>query len=458
VASIYDLVTTDWLKSTFLAGIDLTLDDGSAYPDVLYEQSIRGAVAYLEHELGIVIDKRSFTNERHDALNINRDSWWAFRLDQRPVLSFQKWTLQFGSFDPVEMPVRWLQLLAPESGQVHLIPSQDQLGSFLYSAGVPLIMGGFIQPYRYIPGYFGFDYTAGFDSQSGSATIASGQTEVAVTLDPKIESPYYAAALTGATALGKLTIAEEASTGFKLKAAVAAAGDQAVTWSVTTIPRDIIHLVGLRAAMLPIDIAGDLISGAGVANYSIGADGVHQSLGTTSSATNCLTPETTVVLADGSTPTIKSLVGLASFDVASVDAEGNPVVGRGHHARVTTTDDVLAVRLSTGDEVRCNSTHPFRLSSGDYVAAGDLVAGQVLTPCGLVTDEPVITVLEVVPTGERRELYDITVDDYHCFGIGQGVIVHNSGYGARRQAYERELKARLPALRAKYRQLGFGVI
>ena len=42
MASIYDLVTADWLKNTFLLGIDLTLDDGSPYPDVIYEQSLRG--------------------------------------------------------------------------------------------------------------------------------------------------------------------------------------------------------------------------------------------------------------------------------------------------------------------------------------------------------------------------------------------------------------------------------
>lgn len=286
MASIYDLLTADWLKDTFLLGIDLTLDDGSAYPDVIYEQSLRGAVAYIEHELGIVIDKRAFTGERHDALDINRDSWWSFRLDRRPVLSFQKWTLQFGSYDPVEMPVRWLQLLSKESGQVHLIPSQDQLGSFLYSAGVPLIMGGFISPYRYIPGYFGFNYTAGFDARSGTATILDGQTDVTVTFDSDVVESYYAAALSGATALGNLSIVDDSPTGFTLRAATAASGDQVVSWSITTVPRDIVHLIGLRAAMLPLDIAGDLIAGAGVANISIGADGVHQSLGTTSSATN----------------------------------------------------------------------------------------------------------------------------------------------------------------------------
>ena len=286
MADIYDALTPTWLKSTFLLGIDLTLDDGTAYPDVIYEQSLRAAVAYLEHEIGIVIDKRVIVRERHDALDINRGSWWGFRLDQRPVLSFEKWQLQFGSFNPVDMPVGWLQLLSAIGGQVHLIPTQEQLGSFLYSAGVPLLMGGFMHPYHYLPGYFGFDYTAGFDMRDGTATIPSGQTEVTVTLASDIAEPYQASSLSGASALGVLSLKVVSPSSFTITSTVAASGDQVVTWSATTVPSDIMHCLGLKASLLPIDIAGDLISGAGVANFSIGADGIHQSLGTTSSATN----------------------------------------------------------------------------------------------------------------------------------------------------------------------------
>lgn len=52
------------------------------------------------------------------------------------------------------------------------------------------------------------------------------------------------------------------------------------------VPDDIRHVVGMVAAMGPLNIAGDLIAGAGVANYSISLDGLSQSVGTTSSATN----------------------------------------------------------------------------------------------------------------------------------------------------------------------------
>jgi hypothetical protein len=457
VASIFDELTNQWLKNTFLLGIDLTLDDGSPYPDAIYEQSLQAGVAYLEHELGIVIERpKTITLERHDALDINRGSWWGFRLDQRPVLTLDDWSLQYGSFNPVNMPVSWLQPLSREHGQICLIPSADSLGSFLYSAGVPLLVGGFQQPYSYLPGYFAFDYTAGFDMRNGSDTIADGDTSVTVTLATPILETFRAAYATGNAALGAITFNRVSTTQFTVTSAVAAAGGNgAVAWSTTTLPKSILHCIGLKAALLPIDIAGDLIGGAGVANFSIGADGIHQSLGTTSSATNCLHPDTRVMLADGSSPTIESLVGAGSFEVVCVDEQGSPQVGTGHSARRTLEDDVLAVVLSTGDRVLCNASHPFRLLGGEYAPAGDLLPGQALTPCGELA---FVTVDRVEETGERAWLYDLTVDEFECFGIEQGVIVHNSGYGARRQAFERELKALLPALRAKFKAMNFGVI
>lgn len=53
-----------------------------------------------------------------------------------------------------------------------------------------------------------------------------------------------------------------------------------------SIPYIINKAIGLRAAIDIFDIAGDLIVGAGIANYSLGVDGLSQSVGTTSSATN----------------------------------------------------------------------------------------------------------------------------------------------------------------------------
>lgn len=52
------------------------------------------------------------------------------------------------------------------------------------------------------------------------------------------------------------------------------------------IPKDLLMLIGWQAALLPLDTAGDLIAGAGIASKSVSIDGLSTSVGTTSSATN----------------------------------------------------------------------------------------------------------------------------------------------------------------------------
>ena len=52
------------------------------------------------------------------------------------------------------------------------------------------------------------------------------------------------------------------------------------------IPPNILDLIGMLASFGPLNIFGDLIAGAGIANVSLSIDGLSQSIGTTSSATN----------------------------------------------------------------------------------------------------------------------------------------------------------------------------
>lgn len=52
------------------------------------------------------------------------------------------------------------------------------------------------------------------------------------------------------------------------------------------VPKDILMALGKYASMLVFHQLGDIILGAGIANQSISIDGISQSIGTTSSATN----------------------------------------------------------------------------------------------------------------------------------------------------------------------------
>lgn len=460
MADLYDELTATWLKEKYLLGVDLTLDDGSAYPDSIYDHALRSAVAHIEHDLGISINTVPIKNEQHDAIDQNRLAWWPFRLDFRPVQTVTKLNIQYGSFAPVDIPVSWVQLVSPIHGQIHLIPSEEQLGSYMFRAGIPLISGDIFQPASYVPGYFRFDYTTGFEFAEGTVTLPSGATEVAVLFASDVSVASYSTTVTYTDQQGggALFTSVKTHSGFTIKAASAPTAAATISWKISTVEEDLKAAIGMVAALLPLDVAGDLIAGAGIATISTSMDSLSQSLGTTSSATNCLTSDTRIVLADGTRPTIKELVGVKEFEVACVDEDGNQIVGTGRDARETLFEDVWEVRLSNSEVVRCSEDHPFRLLDGVYAPAKDLRSGMSLTPCHLAVDDRHLFVVSAYSTKEKEQLYDITVDTHHNFGIGQGVIVHNSGYGARVLQLERQLKSFMPSLRAKYKQIQLAAI
>lgn len=55
-------------------------------------------------------------------------------------------------------------------------------------------------------------------------------------------------------------------------------------WADAAIPADIQHIIGMQAAIHILNIAGDLVAGAGIAGYSLGVDSISQSVNTTASA------------------------------------------------------------------------------------------------------------------------------------------------------------------------------
>lgn len=57
-------------------------------------------------------------------------------------------------------------------------------------------------------------------------------------------------------------------------------------WAIGTLPWELREMIGMRASFPVLNVAGDLVAGAGIANFSVSMDGLSQSIGTTSSATN----------------------------------------------------------------------------------------------------------------------------------------------------------------------------
>jgi len=279
--SIYTQITPQWLKDTFLLGIDLTLDDGSPYPDVAYTQSIQAAIKHVESDLGIFIEPFGVVHEGHDAERQGRYSYYPFRLDSRPVMRVDGLRIRFGAFQPVEVPISWVRFTSHLHGQVNLIPSQESLGSYFFRAGVPLIGGyGIYEDREYIPSYFEFSYTAGFDSREGSATFAAGESAVSVPLDPPLLGSYLVD--TDSTVV---RVSSRAQDGFTLTRTGDVSEASTVSWSADTLPADLRQAIGIKCAtLLLLHVAGDLILGAGIASQSLSVDGLSQSVGTTSSA------------------------------------------------------------------------------------------------------------------------------------------------------------------------------
>ena len=295
---IYDIITTDFLTNVFLTGVRLTDDAGTAYPDSLFESSIKYAVDIIEKELEINFNPYRVKRERHDAWSDHRRKWWGLELDERPVKSVDKMDITYGNYDPASLPLSWITELEPNTGAIALVPSGEQLGTFSFSNAIPLLVDPIsnYSYYRHVPGYFSVDYTTGFNFVEGQITIPVNTDEV---LDITINEKLVGKAqfifeivddgngnIAGA-AVPKVKAFDVGDDKFSATILTTpTVSDAIIKYKLHTVPQGLIQAIGFVAAALPLDTAGDLIAGAGIGSFSIGVDGLSQSVATTSSATN----------------------------------------------------------------------------------------------------------------------------------------------------------------------------
>jgi hypothetical protein len=205
------------LKSIYLFGVDLTNDAGEAFPDVLFDWSIRWAIGHVQRELDVLVRPTVITNERYDYYRGDYVTWTIIDLRESPVLSVERVAVTWpADTQVIEFPADWIQL-RPDSGQVNIVPTSGALAQTLLTSGgsfLPLVASG----RDFVPNILEVDYTAGF---------AEGEA-----------------------------------------------------------PIEIRDVIGKFAAFGPLNIAGDLIVGAGIASKSVSIDGLSQNINTTSSATN----------------------------------------------------------------------------------------------------------------------------------------------------------------------------
>lgn len=238
---VFDILSIEELKTNYLFGIDLTNDAGEEYPDSLYAHYIKSALSRLEHRIHITIVPTVIEEERHDFYREDYDHYIWMKLLRTPVISIEEVKLVLPGEQVVQVFSKdWIHIQRP-SGQLQLLPGTGTQGSILLGAAgafMPFIYGN----NRFIPDAFRVKYTAGFGPPpEGSYGFTPGSEPESVSRpDPEYD----------------------------------------------TVPAMIKDVIGKMASFGPLNIAGDLLGGAGIASQSIGIDGLSQSFNTTSSATN----------------------------------------------------------------------------------------------------------------------------------------------------------------------------
>ncbi len=241
-----EVCSVEELKTFYLLGIDLSDDNGVPFPDSLFQHYIIEAVEHWEKSLDIpirplLIEAEGGQAEQQDYYREDYDKYIWIELNYFPVIEVTQVQLVLPGEAVVQTFNReWIHI-ERMAGQLQLVPGTGTAGTILLGASgawIPLIYGN----NRYIPNVFRIGYRAGFGRPSPGATNPT----------PGLDGP---------------------------KSVADPILDRGV-------PRDIKHLVAMRAALGPLNIAGDLIVGAGIASQSLSIDGLSQSVNTTSSATN----------------------------------------------------------------------------------------------------------------------------------------------------------------------------
>lgn len=287
--SIFDILTVEFLKNTTILGVDLTLDDGTPFPDDVYVKSIEQAVSMVELDLGIVISPFSIKGERHDVDLQDRHSHYLMTLDLKPLKSVDKLTIRVGNTEKAELPVDYATIGSHLHSKINLIPTSATAGNLRFVSGVPFLVGDVFNPYSTFPLYFSIDYTAGFTFEEGTATIPDGESEVTINLTNTFNTMVYPTfTIEGNANNGSgLRMIESGSDFIKVGARTGpSGGDLTFTYSVNNLDPMVLRACQLVASYLPLNIAGDLIAGAGISQQHVGIDGLSQTISTTSSATN----------------------------------------------------------------------------------------------------------------------------------------------------------------------------
>lgn len=217
------IMTVSQLRKIYMWGVKCQNADGTELPDDIYEFYIRSAQRELEDTLNIKLIPQIIEETRD--FHLSDYKTYGFVRCSYPVVKAYKLVGKFGEAEQILYPKEWLS--TKKSNEV---PE-------LYYRNIYLVpnQGGYQN---------GNASGISFNGIFGSNLIWRSRDY--------IPNYWHLRYLTG----------------------------------FTEIPSDLLNVIGMAAAINVFHIAGDLILGAGIASFSLGLDGLSQSISSTSSATN----------------------------------------------------------------------------------------------------------------------------------------------------------------------------
>lgn len=279
-----DILTIDWLKSTYLQGINLTDAQGVALPDIVYTEAIQSAVRHIEGMLDISILPVSVKNERQDLHRIDRLTFWMKGTYRKPFMSVDSMRLRLGNIQILSLPKSWIYELAPDYGTFNVIPTMDQLMIGTHAMQVLMAYNG-----DNMPGALELDYKAGMWVLEGTVTVPAGQKTFTAPIGQTLLTSEYTVQYSLvnpalADAGIKVSTASQGNDSFDLSLSSLPTQNLQVRWVLSTMPSDLKAIIGLWASIQPLNVAGTTLVGPGISTKSVSIDGLSQSIGTTANS------------------------------------------------------------------------------------------------------------------------------------------------------------------------------
>lgn len=157
------VISIDEFQKVYLFGLDLTGDDGSPYPKIMYEWYIKAATKWLEHYLDITILATDIVDEIQDHYAIDWSKWGYFQLQNYPVQHVDRVLLQLPSMTSgVSFDLSWVVLEENGAhGVIQIVPGQGSIADILLYPGylLPTLSLSFGR----VPGAWHFDYRCGWE-------------------------------------------------------------------------------------------------------------------------------------------------------------------------------------------------------------------------------------------------------------------------------------------------------